>query len=207
MRNLIQHCLIQKEHFFQWPTSQFTEQPTLRPAAVLLPLVERPQGITVILTRRTEHLQNHGGQICFPGGTYDATQDENPIATALRETMEEIGLPPESVEVAGFLESFQTGTGFLIVPVVGFVKPDFKLQLDPFEVAEAFEVPLDFVFNPDNHQQRVIVVHNVKRSYYQFNYEHWMIWGATAGILINFYQRLSNKKITASEIGNSLSLR
>ncbi len=185
MRHLIQQCLIQTKD--QWSHYLFAP---LKPAAVLLPLVERPQGITIILTRRTEHLHHHGGQICFPGGVCKVNQDDNPIATALRETMEEIGLPEEAVEVVGLLDAFKTGTGFLIIPVVGFVKSEVQLQLDAFEVAEAFELPLDFVLNPQNHQQRMLVVQGIERSYYQLNYQHWMIWGATAGILVNFYQRL-----------------
>jgi 8-oxo-dGTP pyrophosphatase MutT (NUDIX family) len=163
--------------------------PNLTPAAVLLPLVERDTELYLILTQRTEHLHNHAGQICFPGGRVDAG-DETPIATALRETEEEIGLSKELIEVVGYLDNYATATGFLISTVVGFVKPEFDLKLDSFEVADVFEVPLSFVLNPENHQRESRFFKGRQRSYYVINYQGKIIWGATAGILVNFSRRL-----------------
>ena len=119
----------------------------LTPAAVLFPIVLRDNGQTVLLTQRTAHLKDHAGQISFPGGRVEA-EDESPIHTALRETEEEIGLARKHVEVLGFLPEYRTGTGFRVTPVVALVTPPFELALDPFEVAEAFEVPLAFLLDP-----------------------------------------------------------
>lgn len=163
---------------------------SLKRAAVLLPLVERLTGTTLILTQRTAHLTHHGGQICFPGGTSHA-DDADPVATALRETEEEIGLQRTDVDIAGFLENCVTSTGFLIVPVVGFVKPFIRLIPDPFEVADIFEVPLEFVLNPANHEQHSAFYQGRQHHYYVINYQDRVIWGATAKILVNFYQRLT----------------
>src|SRR5207253_7654072 len=116
----------------------------LRPAAVLVPLVDYPAGMSVLLTQRTAHLSAHAGQISFPGGRIEA-DDRDAIAAALRETEEEVGLPRDRVEVAGRLDTYVTGTGFEITPIVGFVEPPFALAIDPFEVAEAFEVPLAYI--------------------------------------------------------------
>ncbi|MFT5393200.1 MAG: 8-oxo-dGTP pyrophosphatase MutT (NUDIX family), partial [Gammaproteobacteria bacterium] len=112
-------------------------------AAVLVPLVEREHGLHVLLTQRAAHLKDHAGQISFPGGRAE-TIDAHPVATALRETDEEVGIKEESISIAGCLDNYETGTGYLIVPVVGFVAPDYALKVDSFEVAEVFEVPLSF---------------------------------------------------------------
>ena len=120
------------------------------PAAVLFPIVQRPQGHTVLLTQRTDHLRDHAGQVSFPGGRVDAV-DVSPQATALRETQEEIGLSPSHIEIFGYLPQYYTGTGFVVTPVVGLLTPPFELQPDPFEVAEIFEVPLSFLLDPANH--------------------------------------------------------
>lgn len=125
---------------------------SLTPAAVLFPIVQRDDGQTVLLTQRTAHLKDHGGQISFPGGRVE-TEDRTPVHTALRETEEEIGLAREHVEVLGFLPEYRTGTGFRVTPVVALVTPPFDLALDPFEVAEAFEVPLAFLLDPANHKR------------------------------------------------------
>lgn len=167
------------------------EQRTLTPAAVLAPLVERPEGYTVLLTQRTAHLEHHAGQISFPGGRAEA-EDASPIETALREAEEEIGLDRRHVvEIAGFLDLYQTVTGFLITPVVGFVTPPFELKLDAFEVAEAFEVPLDFILDPRHHQQHSMEYQGQLRRYYVIPYENRFIWGATAAMLVSFARRLT----------------
>ena len=167
------------------------EPRTLIPAAVLAPLVERPEGYTVLLTQRTAHLEHHGGQISFPGGRAEA-EDANPVETALREAEEEIGLDRRHVvEIAGFLDLYQTVTGFLVTPVVGFVTPPFALTLDTFEVAEAFEVPLDFILDPRHHEQRSLIYQGQPRRYYVIPYENRFIWGATAAMLVGFARRLA----------------
>jgi 8-oxo-dGTP pyrophosphatase MutT (NUDIX family) len=160
----------------------------LQPAAVLVPLVLRDE-LTVLLTQRTEHLHHHAGQISFPGGRVEAG-DAGPVDTALRETEEEIGLARSHVEIAGYLDSYQTGTGFLITPVVGFVRPGFALTLDDFEVAEAFEVPLSFLFDPGNHQRHSRLYNGTRRHYFAMPYGDYYIWGATAGMLMNLYRRV-----------------
>ncbi|MCC8993676.1 MAG: CoA pyrophosphatase [Candidatus Contendobacter sp.] len=167
------------------------EQRTLTPAAVLAPLIERPDGYTVLLTQRTAHLEHHPGQISFPGGRAEA-EDASPVETALREAEEEIGLDRRHVvEIAGFLDLYQTVTGFLITPVVGFVTPPFELKLDAFEVAEAFEVPLDFILDPRHHEQHSMDYQGQPRRYYVIPYENRFIWGATAAMLVGFARRLA----------------
>lgn len=160
----------------------------LRPAAVLVPLIERTE-LQVLLTRRTEHLNNHAGQISFPGGRVEA-EDGHPIETALRETEEEIGLDRAHVEIAGFLDSYETRTGFHVTPVVGFVRPEFDLTLDGYEVAEVFEVPLRFIFDPANHQRHSRLHQGRRRYYFAMPYGDYYIWGATAGMLMNLYRRV-----------------
>jgi 8-oxo-dGTP pyrophosphatase MutT (NUDIX family) len=165
------------------------EEQELMPAAVLVPLVERPEGLTVLLTRRTDHLEHHGGQISFPGGHTEA-QDSSAIETALREAEEEIGLHRCHVEVVGFLDLYQTITGFLVTPVVSFVKPPFELNLDPFEVAEVFEIPFDFVLDSRHHQRHCRVYKGLQRHFFVIPYENRYIWGATAAMLVNLVKRL-----------------
>ena len=165
------------------------EERFLTPAAVLVPLVERREGLTVLLTQRTDHLIHHGGQISFPGGRVEE-HDTGPVETALRETEEEIGLERHYVEVIGFLDLYQTVTGFLITPVVSFVAPGFQLKPDPFEVAEVFEVPLSFILDPRNHELRSRVYKGQERRFYVLPYENRYIWGATAAMLVSFARRL-----------------
>ncbi len=162
----------------------------LTPAAVLVPLVEHSEGLSVLLTQRTDHLHDHAGQISFPGGRVEP-QDKGIIDAALRETAEEIGLAGDYIDVVGFLDNYETVTGYLITPVVGFVKPGFSLTIDAFEVADAFEVPLEFLLNPDNQQVHMRMRHGSPRRYYVFEYKDRYIWGATAGMLMNLYRRLS----------------
>lgn len=162
---------------------------TLTCSAVLVPLVETETGLSIILTQRTAHLNHHAGQICFPGGRCDA-QDTDFIMTALRETREEIGISSEFIEVVGFLENYATLTGFMITPVVGFLKEGFQLQKDHFEVAEIFELPLAFILDSTNYYQEIHEYQGVTRNYYVIPFQQHKIWGATAGILVKFAQRL-----------------
>jgi len=171
------------------------EERTLTPAAVLVPLVERSDGYTVLLTQRTAHLEHHAGQISFPGGRAEEG-DASPVETALREAEEEIGLQRRHVvEIAGFLDLYQTVTGFLVTPVVGFVTPPFDLALDEFEVAEAFEVPLEFILDPRHHEHRSLFYKGQQRRYYVIPYEDRFIWGATAAMLVNFARRLTGNPL------------
>jgi 8-oxo-dGTP pyrophosphatase MutT (NUDIX family) len=162
----------------------------LRPAAVLVPLIDHAHGMSVLLTQRTAHLTAHAGQISFPGGRIEAA-DADAVAAALRETEEEVGLPPDRVSVIGRLDTYITGTGFEIIPVVGIVAPPYKLAIDPFEVAEAFEVPLSFILDKRNHQrvERQSGAH--RRAFFVLPYEDRNIWGATAGILVNLAEVLA----------------
>lgn len=166
----------------------FDDRP-LTPAAVLFPIVQRAAGQTVLLTQRTAHLRDHAGQISFPGGRVEAA-DQSPIHTALRETEEEIGLSREHIDVLGFLPEYRTGTGFCVTPVVGLVRPPFELALDPFEVAEAFEVPLDFLLDPLNHQRHSLHHRGALRHYFAMPYGEYFIWGATAGMIRSLSERL-----------------
>lgn len=161
----------------------------LTPAAVLFPIVLREASPTVLLTQRTAHLKDHAGQISFPGGRVEP-DDVSPVHTALRETEEEIGLPRQHVDVLGFLPEYRTGTGFRVTPVVALVRPPFELQLDPFEVAEAFEVPLGFLLDPANHQQHAMHYRGALRHYYAMPWGEYFIWGATAGMIRSLTQRL-----------------
>jgi 8-oxo-dGTP pyrophosphatase MutT (NUDIX family) len=163
------------------------EQP-IRPAAVLVPLVDHPQP-TVLLTQRAAHLNDHAGQISFPGGKIDAT-DASPLDAALREAEEEIGLSREFVDPVGYLDLYGTSFGFRILPTVARIRPGFKLRINRSEVDEAFEVPLAFLMNPANHQLLSKEFRGMERSYYAMPYEDRYIWGATAGILRVLYERI-----------------
>jgi len=165
-------------------------QSPLTPAAVLVPLVVRPGGLQVLLTQRTDHLHDHAGQVSFPGGRREYT-DAGSVETALRETREEIGLGADFIEVVGLLDDYETGTGFRVTPVVSFVSEGFTLTLDSFEVADAFEVPLDYLFDPANHHRRSRDFNGTRRSYYVFEYHDRVVWGATAGMLMNLYRRVT----------------
>ncbi|MEZ5910013.1 MAG: CoA pyrophosphatase [Hyphomicrobiaceae bacterium] len=160
----------------------------MRAAAVLVGIVARPT-LTVLLTQRTDHLPTHAGQVSFPGGKVEKS-DRNPIETALREAEEEIGLVPSVVEPLGFLDSYRTGTGFHIMPVVALVRPEFTLKLDPTEVADAFEVPFEFLMDPANHRRQSRVWKGRERHYYAMPFGERYIWGATAGMLKNMHERL-----------------
>ena len=159
-----------------------------RPAAVLVPIVMR-QELTVLLTQRTTTLSSHAGQIAFPGGRVDAT-DADAAAAALREAHEEIGLEAGLIEPLGYLDGYRTGTGFSITPLVALVRPEFDLRLAPFEVAEAFEVPLRFLMTEVNHLRQEREWRGRTRAFWAMPYQERYIWGATAGMLKNLYDRL-----------------
>jgi len=169
----------------------FRPDPPLRPAAVLVGLVERDDGLTVLLTRRTDHLQHHPGQVSFPGGHIER-HDPNAVAAALRETEEEIGLPATHIKVIGRLDTYVTRTGFEVTPVVAMIAPPFDLSPDPYEVAEVFEVPLAFLMDPNNHQRHERELDGIKRFFYAMPYGDHFIWGATAGMIVDLYQVLTS---------------
>lgn len=165
-------------------------RPVMTPAAVLIALVDRPGGLTMLLTQRTAHLNNHPGQISFPGGRAEP-YDASPADTALREAREEIGLDARHVEIIGSLPDYLTGTGYHVVPVVGLVTPPFELAAEHNEVAEIFEVPLAFLMDGAHHQKLSYVLPTGgRRRFYAMPYEKYFIWGATAGMLRNLFHFL-----------------
>jgi 8-oxo-dGTP pyrophosphatase MutT (NUDIX family) len=172
---------------------------TPKAAAVLVPLVQRPEGLTVLLTRRTDHLRDHAGQISFPGGRSEP-EDTGPAATALREAQEEVGLAPSHVAVIGALPVYTTVTHFIVTPVVALVEPRLQLALDPFEVAEAFEVPLAWLMDPANHRRHRFEYEGGERQFLSMPWHghgadgvarEYFIWGATAAMLRNLYRFLA----------------
>lgn len=181
----------------QWIPEYFDEPLVLKldkppiAAAVLMPLVMRENGLTLLLTQRTAHLNDHAGQVSLPGGRVDGT-DTSTIETALREAEEEVGLHRRQIEVLGTLPDYFTGTGFRVTPVVALVRPPVDFRADPFEVAEIFEVPLTFLMDGRHHQRRSIELSNGagRRSFYSMPYDRYFIWGATAGMLRNLFHFL-----------------
>ena len=162
----------------------------LTPASVLIPIVQREQGLTLMFTLRSEHLTDHGGQVSFPGGRWEE-HDVSAVETALRETEEEVGLDRRHVEVLGVLPEYLTGTGYRVTPVVAIVQPPFAMHADPEEVAEVFEVPFAYLMDGANHQLRGAEFPNgVHRTFYAMPYERFFIWGATAGMLRNLFHFL-----------------
>ena len=163
------------------------EQP-IRPAAVLIAVVDHPQP-TVLLTQRAAHLHDHAGQISFPGGKIDP-QDASPLDAALREAWEEIGLEREFIDPIGYLDLYGTGFGFRILPTVARIRPGFSLRISEDEVDDAFEVPLAFLMNAANHQVHSKEFRGIMRSYYAMPFADRYIWGATAGMLRVLYERI-----------------
>lgn len=158
-------------------------------AAVLVPLIKRPTGLTILLTQRTAHLRDHAGQISFPGGRCEP-EDASVEAAALREAWEEVGLRADQTEILGRLPVYPTVTGFVITPVVALVQPPLNLKLDDFEVAEVFEVPFAFLMDARNHQQHQLEYQGIKREYYAMPWKSHFIWGATAGMLVSLQRFL-----------------
>ena len=169
--------------------SSFVEGEDLVPAAVLVPVIVRETGPTMLLTQRTAHLRDHAGQVSFPGGRCEEG-DASPEATALREAAEEVGIAASQVEILGRLPEYRTGTGFVITPVVGLVTPPLNLKLDDFEVAEVFEPPLEFLLDSANHQRQSIEVRGTRREYWAMPWQGYFIWGATAGMLVTLQRFL-----------------
>ncbi len=163
----------------------------LTAAAVLVPIIDRPEGFSVLFTRRCDTLRKHAGQVSFPGGRCEP-EDRDAIACALRETEEEIGLNRRYVQVFGRLAPYVTVTGFEVTPVVGFVVPGFALHPDAREVAEIFEVPLDFLLDPGNHQRHSGSLNGTERHWYAIPYGEHNIWGATAGMLMDLYHKVAD---------------
>ncbi len=159
-------------------------------AAVLIGVVPRAEGPTVLLTQRAAALRSHSAQVAFPGGRVDAV-DGSPVVTALREAEEEIGLPRERVRTLGFLDAYLTGTGYRIVPVVALVEPPFSLTINHHEVDEAFEAPLSFLLDPANHKREGREWEGQFRTYYAMPFGDRYIWGATAGMIRALYERLA----------------
>ncbi len=159
-----------------------------RAAAVLAPIIKRPEGWTMLFTERSVETPAHPGQISFPGGR--VAGDESALETALRETFEEVGIEPRFIEPIGAWDRYDTITGFRVTPIVGLVEPGFELKLDPREVASVFEAPLDFLMNPANHEKREAQWQGRTRYYYAMPYRDHFIWGATAGMIRALWERL-----------------
>lgn len=165
------------------------ERPVLKRAAVLAPIVRRPEGFTMLLTQRTADMPTHAGQIAFPGGRIQA-EDDGPVGAALRETFEEVGVAPDYVTPLGAIAPYETVTGFSVAPIVGYVEPGFTLRPDPREVADVFEAPMSFLMNPANHERHTRDWQGQSRAYYVMPFENRFIWGATAGMIKRLYERL-----------------
>lgn len=174
------------------------EGPPARPAAVLVPIVARPTP-TVLLTQRSSDMPDHSGQIAFPGGKIEPA-DLTPLDTALREAEEEVGLARARVTPLGYMPPFLSRTGYLITPVVGLITPPFELTINPREVSDAFEVPLAFLMDPRNHQKQSRVFSGELRHFYAIPFEDRYIWGITAGIIRNLWERLMDLE-PAREVG------
>jgi 8-oxo-dGTP pyrophosphatase MutT (NUDIX family) len=174
----------------RWPAS-LTAQLTsgLTPAGVLIPIIERAAGLSLLLTQRSAELKHHAGQISFPGGRMEDS-DRHILDTALRETREEVGIHPQDVEVAGYLDPAPTVTGYAVTPVVGLVSSEFSLEIDTTEVDHAFEVPFPFVMDSRNQEYSEREFRGVKVPVVEFNFEHRRIWGATASMLISLRNKL-----------------
>ncbi len=173
------------------PRSRIADE--LMPAAVLVPLVDRAEGMTVLLIQRADNLNRHAGQISFPGGRFEE-EDRTVVDAALRETEEEVGVPPDRIEIVGRLDDYVTGTGFVVAPVVGLIRPPYTAVPDPLEVADVFEVPLRFLMDPGNHRRESRIFRGVERRFYAMPYKDRYIWGATAAMLVNLYELLTESE-------------
>lgn len=178
------------DHDLQSEPIDIPDEASAIEAAVLIPIVLHPGEPTVLLTQRAAALRKHSAQIAFPGGRIDAT-DGSPLVAALREAEEEVGLSPGKVRAVGYLDAYLTGTGYRVTPVVGLVEPPLKLTINPHEVDEAFETPLSFLLDPANHQRHGREFRGRYRTYYAMPHGDRYIWGATAGMIRNLYERLA----------------
>lgn len=189
----LRHRFAQNRHWQVENTDEhlFAQQEPTIAAAVLIPLVITEQGLQVLLTKRTAHLRDHAGQISFPGGRVDA-DDRSVEMTALREAQEEVGLQAEHIELLGNLPAYRTVTGYSVTPVVALIHPPFQLVAEAFEVETIFEVPLNFLMNPQNHQRRAFEMPNGlgARLFYAMPYQEHFIWGASAGMIRNLFHFL-----------------
>ena len=183
------HSDITGDHALNPEFEQAMVTAKMRDAAVLVPVVDRGPGATMLLTQRTDRLRQHSGQIAFPGGAIDP-EDDTAEHAALREANEEIGLAAERAEIIGNLPRYLTGSGFSITPVLAVVKTPFDLHPNPDEVADIFEVPLSFLMNPANHRRESRILNGKERFYYAMPYNERFIWGITAGIIRGLYERL-----------------
>ncbi len=175
----------------RWPKALLEKYAgKLLPAGVLVPIVARDEGMSVLLTRRSANLSQHAGQVCFPGGRME-TGDANVQETALRETFEEIGIEPKRVEVAGYLDTSPTVSGYAVTPVIGFVRAGYCLAIDRAEVEQVFEVPLSFLLQPDNVRTGVREFDGYRMPVAEFHYGEQRIWGATAHILIMLRDKIT----------------
>ncbi len=174
------------------PPAELTNKRGPTRAAVLIPVVNREEGATILLTQRTDHLDSHPGQVAFPGGKIEK-DDKSPLDAALRETREEVGLASGHVDALGYLPPYQTTSGFRIVPVVSVVQPPFDLTRDENEVADIFEVPLSFLMNPDNHTKESRMWENRRQYFFVMPYQTRYIWGVTAGIIRVLYEEIYTK--------------
>lgn len=179
-------------HHIAGDESRDRQRTRLTPAAVLIGIVDRPDGLSLILTRRTAHLNAHAGQISLPGGRMEP-EDPNAPAAALREAQEEVGLDPEAVDILGGLRTYDTVTGFRVHPVVGWIRPPVDFSIDPFEVDELFEVPFAYVIDPANQRRDSFLRDGVRRHFWAIPYGPHYIWGATAGMLVNFSRLLNGQ--------------
>jgi 8-oxo-dGTP pyrophosphatase MutT (NUDIX family) len=177
------------DHWLNPDLRDMIVRPNLRDAAVLIPVVDHRGDANVLLTKRTEKMRSHSGQIAFPGGAIDPT-DASPEDAAVRETLEEIGLGAADIEVVGRMPDYVTGSGYRIVPVFGIVRPDYLLTINRDEVDDAFEVPLSFLMDPANHRRESRVWQDKERFYYTMPFGERYIWGVTAGIIRTLYERL-----------------
>ena len=173
------------------PDSDAVPPNTLTPAAVLVPLVVYEEGISVLLTRRADHLHHHPGQVCFPGGRIESWDGSTAMA-AIRETEEEVGLGADRLEVLGALPEYYSRVGFRVAPVVALVHPPFELKLDAFEVAESFEAPFSFLMDPTNYRQRDVEFKGQPRRVYSVIWQGHDIWGTTAAILLTLHRYLKS---------------
>jgi len=197
-RNVAEQLAKDSDSSLDWPEGDHVLNPdyqnslvarAVKAAAVLIPVIERPAGLSVIFTKRTEKLKSHSGQVSFPGGKIDAT-DESAQYAALRETHEEIGVEADLVEVLGQLPDYHSGSGYLISPVVGMVDTNAVFDANPHEVEYIFEVPLDYLMEPDNHLVGSKVFEDIEHFYYEMLWDDQRIWGVTAGIVRLFYNRV-----------------